>query len=133
MTPMNNTGPDHTTLVNQQKVITLGAHAQRGLDCRSVLPSVCLCVCYHVFCHHAQRDNKIAIPTGSFLHWLDFKNSDFRRSIYCVLNLWRENQVNKPISSVYLGGKRSHNEGRVSTPACSVLLLLARFRLAAGY
>ena len=132
---MNNTGPDHTTLVNQQKVSLPSARmrSEGWIVIPSVRLSVCLCVCYHVFYHHAQRDNKIAIPTGSFLHWLDFKNSDFRRSIYCVLNLWRENQVNKPISSVYLRGKRSYNEGHVSTPACSVLLLLARFRLTAGY
>ena len=24
-----------------------------------------MCVCYHVFCHHAQQDWQIAIPTGS--------------------------------------------------------------------
>ena len=42
--------------------------------------SVRLSVCYHVFCHHAQRTGKIATPTGSALHWLDFKNVDFRKS-----------------------------------------------------
>ena len=40
----------------------------------SVHPSVC----YHVFCDYALRDNEIAIPTGSSLHWLHFKKGDFR-------------------------------------------------------
>ena len=43
-------------------------------------PFVCLSVCYHVFCHHAQRDNEIAISKGSALHRLDFKFGDFRKS-----------------------------------------------------
>ena len=63
--------------------LTLGAHAQRGLQylvCHSVRPSVCLSVCYHVFCHYAQQGGEKAIPTGSVPHWLDFKNSDFRKS-----------------------------------------------------
>ena len=38
-----------------------------------------LSVCYHVFCHHVQGDNKRAIPIGSALHWLDFKFGDFRK------------------------------------------------------
>ena len=40
--------------------------------------SVCLSVCYHVFCDYVQRDNKTAIPTGSSLHWLHLKKGDFR-------------------------------------------------------
>ena len=40
----------------------------------SVIPSFC----YRVFCHHAQRDSKIAIPTGSFLHRLHFNTGYFR-------------------------------------------------------
>ena len=54
--------------------LTPGAHAQRGLRylvAVSVLPSV------PVFCDYAQRDNKIAVPTGSSLHWLHFKKGDF--------------------------------------------------------
>ena len=49
--------------------------AQRGLQYlvrKCVCLSVCPSVCYHVFCDYAQRDNKIAIPTGSLLHWLHF-------------------------------------------------------------
>ena len=55
--------------------LTLGAHAQRGL--RYLGLSVRL---YRVFCHHAQQTGKIATPTGSALHRLHFKNSDFRKS-----------------------------------------------------
>ena len=44
----------------------------------SVIHSVCVSVCYHVFCDYTQRDNKIAIPTGSLLHWLHFEKGDFR-------------------------------------------------------
>ena len=49
---------------------------QRGL--RYVTLSVCLSVCYHVICHHAQQDDKSAVPKVSALHWLDFKSGDFR-------------------------------------------------------
>ena len=34
-------------------------------------------------------------------------------------------------SSVYLEGIRSHNDGRISTPACYLLLVAARVRLSA--
>ena len=57
--------------------LTLGAHAQRGLVCHSVVrPSVR----YHLFCHYAQQGGQNAIPTGSVPHWLDFKNGGFRKS-----------------------------------------------------
>ena len=59
--------------------LTLGAHAQRGLQ-YLVCHSVCLSVCYHVFCHYVQQGGQKAIPTGSVPHWLDFKNGDFRKS-----------------------------------------------------
>ena len=42
--------------------------------------SVCLSVCYDVFCHYAQQGVQKAIPTGSVPHWLDFKNGDFHKS-----------------------------------------------------
>ena len=64
-------------------LLTLGAHAQRGLQylvCKSVCPSVRRSVCYHVFCHYAQQGGQKAIPMGSVPHWLDFKNGDFRKS-----------------------------------------------------
>ena len=38
---------------------------------------VVLCLS-HVFCHCAQRGQE-AMPTGSALHWLDFKCGDFRK------------------------------------------------------
>ena len=47
------------------------------VTCPSVRLSVCLSVCYHVFGYHAQQTGKIATPA---LHWLDFKNGDFRKS-----------------------------------------------------
>ena len=47
----------------------------RGLQCLSV----CVCL-YHVFCHHAQQTGQKATLTGSALHWLHFKNGDFRKS-----------------------------------------------------
>ena len=47
---------------------------------RSVILSVRLSVCYHVFCHYAQQGGEKAIPTGSVPHWLDFKKGDFRKS-----------------------------------------------------
>ena len=70
---------------------TLGTHAQQGLRylvrfCLSVclLPQFCLsvrpAVCYRIFCHHAQGDNKRVIPIGSALHWLDVKFGDVRKS-----------------------------------------------------
>ena len=55
-------------------LLTLGAHAQRGLQ--QLVPKR-VCVCYHVFCNDAQRDNKNS-DTKTFgataLHWLDFAN-----------------------------------------------------------
>ena len=75
------------TEVTLRSYPTLGAHAQRGLQysfCHSVRlsvrPSVRPSVCYHVFCHYAQQGGQKAIPTGPVPHWLDFKNSDFRKS-----------------------------------------------------
>ena len=57
--------------------------------------SVCLSVCYHIFCDYAQRDNKTAIPMGSYtgfiLKWW------FSYSYY-VQKLWRE-QANMQIST----------------------------------
>ena len=39
-----------------------------------------LSVCYYVFGHHEQWDNKRAIPKGSALHWLDYEFGEFRKS-----------------------------------------------------
>ena len=63
----------HTFLPNLMALLTLGAHAQRGLQylvCKCVCLSVCPSVCYHVFCHHAQEIGETAIVTRSVLHWL---------------------------------------------------------------
>ena len=82
--------PNHLTKENLQKFegvshsleasLTLGAHAQRGLLCHSVRPSVCLSVClsvcYHVFWHYAQQGGQKAIPMGSVPHWI-FKMAIF--------------------------------------------------------
>ena len=100
--------------------------------------SVCFSVCYHVFCHYVQLDNRRAKPIGSALHWLDFIFGDFQKST--AFELWRENLVKKhqlaqaaSARSVYLERTRSRNEGRVSTPACYLLLYLARVLLCARY
>ena len=64
----------------------------------------------------------------------------FKIKIFCVQKLWRENQVNcvlaqayldrvRLLSSVYLEGTRSHNEGRVSTPLCIYCCSQPRVRL----
>ena len=98
----------------------------------SVLPSVC----YHVFCDYAHRDNKIAIPTGSSLHWLHFKKGDFRiTAAFKSYDVKSKPRLTSTASarSVYLAGTRSHNEGHVSTPACYLLLCLARVRLSPSY
>ena len=36
----------------------------------SFRPSVCLSVCYHVFCHYAQQGSQKAISTGSVPHYI---------------------------------------------------------------
>ena len=41
---------------------------------------LCVCVCYHVFCHHTQQTGQRATPAGSAVHWLHFKNGDFRKN-----------------------------------------------------
>ena len=52
-------------------LLTLGAHAQRGLQ-YLVCKSVRLSVRYPLFCHYAQQGGQKAIPTGSVPHCLDF-------------------------------------------------------------
>ena len=94
-----------------------------------VIPSVCPSVYLSVTTFSATTRNettKIAIPTCSFLHWLE--NSDFVEVVRSNFMAWKPSaQANMLIStstwsacSVYPGGTRSHNEGRVriSTPAC---------------
>ena len=68
---------NHMFVNNNCLLLTLGAHAQRGLQYL-----VCLSV---VFCYLAQQTGK---PTASALHWL-YLNGDFRKS---AQKLWRENQ-----------------------------------------
>ena len=63
-----------------EELLTLGALAQRGLLYLVRKFSVCLSVCYHVLCNHAQRDNERVIPKGSALYRLDFRFGDFRKS-----------------------------------------------------
>ena len=55
----------------QLALLTLGAHAQRGLQywvCQSFRPSVR----YPLFCHYAQQGGQKALPTGLVPHWFDF-------------------------------------------------------------
>ena len=63
-----------------QMLLTLGAHAQRGLQylvCHSVCLSVCLLPRFLPL--RATRRPK-SNTNGSVPHWLDFKNGDFRKS-----------------------------------------------------
>ena len=80
-----------------------------------------LSVCLSLFCHHAQGDNKGAIPIGSALHWLDLKFGDFRMRKLCVKTSEKMNKglltSTASARSVYFEGTRSCNEGRASTPA----------------
>ena len=87
-----------------------------------------LSVCYHVFCHHAQRHNKRAMVNGSALHWLDFKFGEFRKSTafkgYGVdkansTDLHVHDVTTRSACSAYLRGTRNCNAGRVSTLASS--------------
>ena len=62
--------------------------------------SVCVCVCpficYHVFCDYAQRNNEIAIPTGSSLHWPHFKKGDL-----CITTTFKSYGVKSKSTSQY--------------------------------
>ena len=71
-----------------------------------------LCVCYHVF---ATTHNKPAKKRHQSV-----QNGSSHKK-YCVLKLWCDPKT-KSTSSVYLQGTINHNEGRVSTPACYLLL-----------
>ena len=94
-----------------------------------------LSVC--VLCHRAQEIGETAMVTGSVLHWLDLKS----RFSYCVRKLcvkskWTSqlqistgSTSSRSACSVYLGGTRSHNECRLSTPACYLLPCLTLHEL----
>ena len=108
-----------TKLINPRR-----ACAARVTVCHSVRPSVCLSVCYHVFCHYAQQGGQKAIPTGSVPHWLDFKNGDFRKSTafksYGVKTKRTSQYANehglpRPDSARFRARWRQH-EGRVRGP-----------------
>ena len=98
-----------------------------GYSTWSVIPFVCLSVCYHVFCHYAQQGGQKAIPTGSIPHWLDFKNGDFRKSTafksYGVKTKRTSQYANehglpRPDSARFQhgGGSRSNTKGEVRDP-----------------
>ena len=55
--------------------------------------SVCLSVCYHIFCHYmyAQGGQK-AIPTGSVPHWLNLKMAIFVKVLRSKLMAKRTSQ-----------------------------------------
>ena len=92
----------------------------------SVCPSVRPSVCYHVFCHYAQQGGQKAIPTGSVPHWLDFKNSDFRKSTafksYGVKTKRTSQYANEHGSDSarfeHGGGSRSNTKGEYVVLAC---------------
>ena len=70
----------HTSLVWLDPSLSLHMHVNgnqpsacmRSYSTWSVILSVCLSVCYHVFCHYVQQGGQKAVPTGSVPHWLDF-------------------------------------------------------------
>ena len=72
--------------------LTLGTLAQRGLQYLVwfVIPSVCLSVCYHIFCHHAQRDNKIA-DTNRFISTLAWF-SNFVQVLRSKVMAWKPSE-----------------------------------------
>ena len=73
------------------KLLTLGAHAQRGLRylvCVCVWVC-CVCVCWHLFSHYAQQGGQKATPTATGLI--------FKMANYYVQKLWHEIQVKEPI------------------------------------
>ena len=44
--------------------------------------SVCLFVCYHVFCHCVQQGNEIVIRAGLLLKQLGFEKGDYRKTAF---------------------------------------------------
>ena len=79
---------DHHLCDKSKSLLTLGAHAQRGLQylvCKlsvrlldgrtAYRPSTTFSATIYT-----QQGGQKAIPTGSVPHWLDFENSDFRKS-----------------------------------------------------
>ena len=89
--------------------------------------SVCLSVCYHVFCHYVQQGGQKAIPTGSVPHWLDFQNGDFRKSTafksYGLKTKRTSQYANEhgyqilPVSE-HGGGSRSNTKGEYVVLVC---------------
>ena len=115
-------------------LLTLGAHAQRGLQ-YLVCKSVRLSVCYHVFCHHAQQGGQKAIPMVSVPHWLDFKNGDFRKSTAFksygmktkrTSQYANEHSLPRPDSARFEhgGGSRSNSKGEYVVLVCQKHYLL---------
>ena len=107
---------------------------------------VCLSVCVSVTALAASASvyiRKQRYTRGSRRLFLDFDSWIFEKTFRSkVMARKASEQANMQISrltstasarSAYLAGTRSHNEGRVSTPACYLLLYLARVRLCASY
>ena len=103
-----------------------------GYSTSSVFLFVRLSVVVHVY---AQQTSQKATPKGSALYTgFIFKNGDFhikvlRSKLYGMKTKSRSQYANYhrltstgSACSVYLEGKRSLNEGCVSTPACYLLL-----------
>ena len=127
--------------MRQQLVETLafGTHAQQVFSSWFV----CVSVCRRLFWHKL-RGGLLAIPAASKERKPENKKGDFPETTvferYAVktsekANLHDHTGLTQTGSacSVYLEGTRSHNEWRVSTPACYLLLQLARVRLSVRY
>ena len=102
---------------------------------------VCLCVCLSVYlsvtalaASASVYTSKQRYPRVSLRLYLDFERRGFSKNP-SVQELWREkaNMQMSWSSPRALGGSGSHNEWHVSTPACYLLLLLARVRLGELY
>ena len=76
------------------KIITLGAHAQRGLQY-----SVSMCVCLRLFSHCRQRSGIRAIPTAPAQQAIENKNGDFAKTkAFEIEKLGTTLRVTQPIN-----------------------------------
>ena len=93
---------------------------------------VCLSVCRRLFWYYRLRGGLLAMPAASELREPEKLVGDFPETT--AFERYAAKKAKKPIwktstglprpgsLAVYLGGTRSHDEWRVSTPACYLLL-----------
>ena len=88
-----------------------------------VIPSVRPSVCLPITTFSAATRNE-TIPTGSVPHWLYFKNGDFGKyDAFASYGVKQSEGANMQISTgPALRGARNCNAGRVSTPACYLVV-----------